>query len=105
MILPTMCLGSRDARHPLVAEIQHWGQRNLAGRLQVIDLPRHADFKSLRLSPKQTRERWPRSAARTSSRFRREIRSIAHEELTRTAMETAERVAFASSGGRAYQTW
>ena len=84
-------LGTRDARHPLVAEIQHWGRLNLAGRLQVIDLSRHADFKSLRLSPKQTREALAALGRANVVAFQtRNPIHRAHEELTRTAMEAAD---------------
>lgn len=48
-------LGTNDIRHPLVAESRHWGKFNLAGRLRVINLPKHVDFKELRLTPQQTR--------------------------------------------------
>ncbi|HMS39384.1 MAG TPA: hypothetical protein PKE69_04105, partial [Pyrinomonadaceae bacterium] len=50
-------LQTNDFRHPLVAEIEHWGKFNLSGRLQILNLPKHYDFADLRLSPKQTREK------------------------------------------------
>jgi sulfate adenylyltransferase len=46
--------GTLDARHPL-ADMHHWGKFNISGRLQVLQLPYHADFQELRLSPAQTR--------------------------------------------------
>ena len=49
--------GTTDARHPLVAEMHRWGDLNVSGRLRVIELPRHYDFRSLRLTPAQVRER------------------------------------------------
>lgn len=33
------------------------GEDNVSGRLRVLQLPRHYDFKELRLTPTQTRER------------------------------------------------
>ena len=33
--------GTQDLRHPLVAEMHRWGKLNIAGRLQVLQLPRH----------------------------------------------------------------
>lgn len=47
--------GTRDLRHPLVAELQRWGPLNISGRLQILHLPRHYDFQVLRLTPAQTR--------------------------------------------------
>ena len=47
--------GTRDLRHPLVAELQGQGSLNISGRLQVLNLPRHFDFQYLRLTPAQTR--------------------------------------------------
>src|SRR6185436_8797897 len=48
---------TRDVRHPLVAEMHRWGRLNIAGRLRVLQLPRHYDFQELRLTPAQTRAR------------------------------------------------
>lgn len=48
--------GTLDVRHPL-AEMHRWGKLNISGRLQVLQLPRHADFQELRLNPAQTRAR------------------------------------------------
>ena len=47
--------GSLDARHPLVAEMHRWGPLNLAGRLRVLQLPPHQDFRFLRRTPAETR--------------------------------------------------
>lgn len=49
--------GTRDLRHPLVAEMQRWGPVNISGRLQILNLPRHFDFQELWMSPSQTRDR------------------------------------------------
>ena len=48
-------LGTADVRHPLVTEMQHWGKFNIAGKLQVLTLPKHPDFRENRLTPAQTR--------------------------------------------------
>lgn len=50
-----MVFGTRDLRHPLVAELQSWGALNISGRLQIMHLPSHYDFQDLRLTPSQTR--------------------------------------------------
>ena len=47
--------GTRDLRHPMIAELQGQGALNISGRLQVLNLPRHFDFQDLRLTPAQTR--------------------------------------------------
>ena len=47
--------GSTDSRHPLVAEMHRWGKAYASGPLRVLQLPRHFDFKELRLTPAQTR--------------------------------------------------
>jgi len=47
--------GAFDARHPTVAEMHRWGKLNIAGRLQVLQLPPHLDFGELRRSPAETR--------------------------------------------------
>jgi sulfate adenylyltransferase len=48
-------LGTQDVRHPLVAEMHGWGGANLSGPLRVLRLPRHYDFRELRLTPAETR--------------------------------------------------
>lgn len=50
-------LGTLDSRHPLVAELDGWGRTNISGRLEVIGLPPHTDFRPLRLTAAQTRAR------------------------------------------------
>jgi sulfate adenylyltransferase len=47
--------GTKDARHPLVAEMATWGRYYLSGPLKVINLPRSHDFLDLRRSPTQVR--------------------------------------------------
>lgn len=59
--------GTRDARHPLVAEMGRWGRLNLSGRLRVLQLPRHYDFRDLRLAPAEVRARLEELLADRSS--------------------------------------
>jgi len=47
--------GTTDVRHPLVAELESWGDLNVSGELTVLQLPKHYDFQDLRLTPAQTR--------------------------------------------------
>src|SRR5688572_279170 len=49
--------GTTDTRHPLVAEMNSWGKLNISGPMRVINLPRHYDFRALRQTPQQVRER------------------------------------------------
>ncbi len=62
--------GTNDERHPLVAEMHRWGKRNISGRLKVLRLPVHFDFRELRLTPAQTRNRLEASGLRTSLLFK-----------------------------------
>ena len=81
-------LGTHDVRHPLAAEIEHWGAVNLSGRLRVLRLPVHYDFQDLRLAPSQVRERLARMGSRSVVAFQtRNPIHRAHEEMTRRAAE------------------
>ena len=80
--------GTLDLRHPLVAEMHRWGKLNISGRLQVLQLPRHYDFRELRLTPAQTRSRleafgYPNVVA---FQTRNPLHRV-HEELTKRAAE------------------
>jgi len=46
---------TQDARHPLVAEMNTWGETILSGKLTMIELPTHYDFSDLRMTPNETR--------------------------------------------------
>lgn len=79
--------GTLDERHPLVAEMARWGQYNLSGRLEVLALPQHYDFRDLRLTPAQTRERLERTRQANVIAFQtRNPLHRVHEELTKRAM-------------------
>jgi sulfate adenylyltransferase len=80
--------GTTDERHPLVAEMHRWGKRNISGRLRVLRLPSHFDFRELRLSPSQTRARLEATGFENVVAFQtRNPLHRAHEELTRRAIE------------------
>ena len=51
----TKVFGKYDARHPIIAEMHRWGKLNVAGRLEVLQLPPRLDFAELRRTPAQTR--------------------------------------------------
>lgn len=82
-----------DPRHPTVAEMALWGKLNISGRLQVIELPRHYDFKELRLSPSQVRERLENFSYPNVVAFQtRNPLHRVHEELTKRAAQDANGV-------------
>src|SRR5262249_16011364 len=80
--------GTCDERHPLVAEMHRWGKRNISGRLKVLRLPAHYDFRELRLTPSQTRSRLEATGFENVVAFQtRNPLHRAHEELTKRAVE------------------
>ena len=80
--------GTTDERHPLVAEMHRWGKRNISGRLRVLRLPSHYDFRELRLTPAQTRTRLETTGFKNVVAFQtRNPLHRAHEELTKRAVE------------------
>jgi sulfate adenylyltransferase len=81
-------LGTQDAKHPLVAEMQRWGSLNISGRLQVLQLPQYYDFQDLRLTPAEVRERLKGMGRQNVVAFQtRNPLHRAHEELTKRAMD------------------
>ncbi|NOZ72309.1 MAG: bifunctional sulfate adenylyltransferase/adenylylsulfate kinase [Chloroflexi bacterium] len=83
--------GSTDLRHPLVAEMHRWGSLNISGRLRVLQLPLRYDFKSLRLTPAQTRERLIAAGHENVVAFQtRNPLHRVHEELTKRATESID---------------
>lgn len=83
--------GTNDPRHPLISEIARWGKYNLSGRLQILGLPAYHDFRDLRLTPAQTRERLAALGRPNVVAFqtRNPIHS-AHEIMTQRAIETTD---------------
>lgn len=80
--------GTLDLRHPLVAEMHRWGQVNLSGRLQVLQLPIHYDFQNLRLTPAETRARLESFNRQNVVAFQtRNPLHRVHEELTKRAAQ------------------
>ncbi len=84
---------THDPRHPLVSEMDRWGEFNISGALKIVRLPKHDDFSSLRLSPTDTRARLsalgehPIVAFQTRNPLHR-----AHEEMTKRAIESLDGV-------------
>ena len=86
----TAVLNTHDGVHPLVAEMNGWGDINISGRLRVINLPRYYDFPKLRLTPKDVRGKLEELGNPDVVAFQtRNPLHRAHEELTKQAMKTA----------------
>lgn len=84
---------TQDLRHPLVAEMHRWSKLNVAGRLKVLQLPRHYDFQNLRLTPSQTRTRLEQLGRQNVVAFQtRNPLHRVHEELTKRAIEEVDGV-------------
>ena len=82
-------LGSTDVRHPLVAEMQTWGNTCISGPLRVVHLPKHYDFVDLRLTPGQVRNIFEGLGYSEIVAFQtRNPIHRAHEELTKRAAAT-----------------
>ena len=78
--------GTNDLRHPLVAEMNSWGELCVSGELRVLQLPRYYDFRALRLSPVEVRERLAALGRHNVVAFQtRNPLHRAHEELTARA--------------------
>lgn len=79
--------GTLDMRHPLVAEMRRWGSLNIAGRLQVLQLPPRHDFRELRRTPAEVRSHLTTLGRANVVAFQtRNPLHRAHEELTKRAM-------------------
>jgi len=78
--------GTEDLRHPLVAEMNSWGELCVSGPLRVLQLPPHYDFKPLRLTPGEVRARLAAKGRTNVVAFQtRNPLHRAHEELTARA--------------------
>jgi sulfate adenylyltransferase len=83
--------GTQDLRHPIVAEMYSWGKLNVSGRLQVLQLPRRHDFRQLRLTPAETRQRLEQLGRSQVVAFQtRNPLHRVHEELTKRAIQDTE---------------
>jgi sulfate adenylyltransferase len=86
-----LAYGTEDLRHPLVAEMNSWGDLCVSGGLRVIQLPRYYDFKSLRLTPAEVRGRLSSLGRANVVAFQtRNPLHRAHEELTARAARAVD---------------
>lgn len=85
--------GTLDFRHPLVSEMSRWGKLNISGRLRVLNLPPHYDFKDLRLTPAKTRSRLLEISQHNVVAFQtRNPLHRVHEEMTKRAAQEVDGV-------------
>ena len=85
--------GTTDERHPMVAEMDQWGPVNISGKLRVIDLPQHFDFRDLRITPAQCRDRLQKMDAGNVVAFQtRNPLHRVHEEMTKRAIAAIDGV-------------
>lgn len=79
--------GTQDLRHPLVSEMHKWGALNISGELRALQLPRHYDFREMRLTPAETRAKLEEMGHANVVAFQtRNPLHRVHEELTKRAM-------------------
>jgi len=87
----TRLIGRDDPRHPLIAESHRWGSRCVTGRLEVLRLPGHFDFRESRLTPGQTRASLAAIGLPNVVAFQtRNPLHRGHEELCRRAAEMVD---------------
>jgi sulfate adenylyltransferase len=85
--------GTPDPKHPLVAEMQHWGKFNVSGRLRLLNSPRYYDFEGLRLTPAEVRTRLESFGRPNVVAFQtRNPLHRAHEEMTKRAIADVDGV-------------
>ncbi|MBN1921445.1 MAG: bifunctional sulfate adenylyltransferase/adenylylsulfate kinase [Anaerolineae bacterium] len=86
-----LVLGTTDPRHPLVSEMERWGDLCISGSLQVLQLPPHYDFAELRRTPAQVRAQLAALGRRQVVAFQtRNPMHRIHEELTKRAAAQVE---------------
>lgn len=84
----TQVLGSTDHRHPLVSEMEQWGDLCISGELRVINMPTYHDFADIRKTPAEVREILTRIGNEDVTAFQtRNPMHRVHEDLTKRALE------------------
>ncbi len=83
-----LVLGSTDSRHPLVSEMERWGDLCISGELKVINMPAYYDFVDIRRTPVETRIMLEEMGNENVVAFQtRNPMHRVHEELTKLAAE------------------
>ncbi|MBV9496326.1 MAG: bifunctional sulfate adenylyltransferase/adenylylsulfate kinase [Acidobacteria bacterium] len=83
-------LGTNDVRHPLVAESQRWGAKNISGPMRVLRLPTPPDFRELRRTPAEVRALLKHDNV-VAFQTRNPLHRV-HEEMTRRAIDAIDGV-------------
>ena len=83
-----LVLGTTDIRHPMVSEMDRWGDLCLSGELKVLNLPSYYDFVDIRHTPAQVRALLDAKGHANVVAFQtRNPMHRIHEELTKRAAE------------------
>ncbi len=83
-----LVLGTTDPRHPLVSEMEHWGDLCISGELKVIQMPVYYDFVDIRHSPSEVRSLLEKIGNEHVTAFQtRNPMHRVHEALTKRAQE------------------
>jgi len=83
--------GTNDPRHPLVAEMNSWGDSCISGALELLQLPPRYDFKTLRMDPAEVRRRLKLLGGGNVVAFQtRNPLHRGHEEMTKRAMQAVD---------------
>jgi sulfate adenylyltransferase len=83
-----LVLGSTDHRHPLVSEMERWGDLCISGELKVLNMPAYSDFVRLRRTPVEIRALLTEMGNNNVVAFQtRNPMHRIHEELTKRAAE------------------
>ncbi|HEY8187238.1 MAG TPA: bifunctional sulfate adenylyltransferase/adenylylsulfate kinase [Pyrinomonadaceae bacterium] len=86
-----LAYNTNDLRHPMVAEMNSWGELCISGTLRVLQVPRHYDFCGLRLTPNEVRQRLAAFGHRNVVAFQtRNPLHRAHEELMKRASQSVD---------------
>ena len=81
-----LVLGTVDSRHPLVSEMDLWGDLCISGELKVINMPVYYDFVDIRRTPAETRMLLNKLGNKNVVAFQtRNPMHRVHEELTKRA--------------------
>ncbi len=83
-----LVLGTTDHRHPLVSEMDRWGDLCISGDLKVLNLPKYYDFTDIRRTPDQVRNLLEGLGHEKVVAFQtRNPMHRIHEELTKRAAQ------------------
>ncbi len=81
-----LVLGTTDHRHPLVSEMERWGDLCISGELKVVNPPKYYDFQDVRKTPQETRALLSGMGNQNVVAFQtRNPMHRVHEELTKLA--------------------